>query len=71
MEKSALEAPAHRLLVVHRKHQLRPAGRRRRAARLQFHATVGIHSRDPDGFVDRGLGGRAIVFAVSTEHREV
>ena len=49
MENSALEAPAHRLLVVHRKHQLRPTWRGRRAARLQFHAAVGIHPRDPDG----------------------
>ena len=55
MENSALEAPAHRLLVVHRKHQLRPTWRGRRAARLQFHAAVGIHSRDPDGFAYRGL----------------
>ena len=55
MENSALEAPAHRLLVVHREHQFRPTWRGRGAARLQFHAAVGIHSRDPDGFVDRGL----------------
>ena len=58
MENSALEAPAHRLLVVHRKHQLRPTWRGRRAARLQFHAAVGIHPGDPDGFAYRGLARR-------------
>ena len=60
MENSALEAPAHRLLVVHREHQFRPTWRGRGAARLQFHAAVGIHSRDPDGFAYRGLDVLAI-----------
>ena len=45
MENSSLEAPTHRLLVVHREHQLRPTWRGRRATRLQFHPAVGIHSR--------------------------
>ena len=58
MENSVLEAPAHRLLVVHREHELRPTWRGRRAARLQFHAAVGIHPRDPDGFAYRGLARR-------------
>ena len=71
MENSALEAPAHRLLVVHRKHQLRPAGRRRRATRLQFHAAVGIHSRDPDGFAYRGLDKSMQPLALKSSLREL
>ena len=41
MENSALEAPAHRLLVVRHEHQLHPSGRRRGPG-LQGHAAVGI-----------------------------
>ena len=66
MENSALEAPAHRLLVVHRKHQLGPTWRGRRAARLQFHAAVGIHSCDPDGFAYKAPSGRPLAQNSST-----
>ena len=45
MENSALEAPAHRLLVVRHEHELHPA-RRRRGPGLQGHAAVGIDVPD-------------------------
>ena len=45
MENSALEAPAHRLLVVRHEHQLHPSGRWRGPG-LQGHAPVGIDVPD-------------------------
>jgi hypothetical protein len=55
MENSALEAPAHRLLVVRDEHELHPA-RRRRGPGLQGHAAIGIDVLDRE---HRLLGPRS------------